>query len=109
MLREPTDVEVGQTCYLYPQSKQASANVHKMLTVKVLKDPAQHWPMVVVGWGDQWELVHRDNIRLRSPAARNKKEEAEGDTVTASSSRSAKVKRMPGRAVGYNEEQGTLW
>lgn len=113
MLREPTDVAVGGTCFLFPHTRTASTNVHRMLTVKVLKDPKVHWPMVVVGWTDQgvemWELVHKDDIRLRSPAARDKVQEKQGDTVGDGGEVKTKVRRMPGRAIGLIEGQETLF
>lgn len=101
MLSAPEEIEEGQTVHLYPQNKQASRNVHRMLAVTVLKDPKAHWPMVVVGWTeggrDYWELVHRDNIRKKATGAvTTKQEKGEGDTVgSAGSRRPNRVRVMP--------------
>lgn len=116
MLRDVNEVQVGRIVHLYPQTKTASANVHRMLAVSVLKDPAAHWPMVVVGWKedgtDFWELVHRDNIRTRSPAARTRSDDKEGDNIREGggvSSKWAKVKKLPGKAAPTIEGQDTLF
>ena len=104
MLQTPEEVQAGQTVWLYPQTKQASANVHRMLAVRILKDPKAHWPMIVVGWSengaDAWELVHRDNIRKRSAAATTTKDETkQGDAVgggqTSSKRGANRVRVMP--------------
>lgn len=105
MLLAPEDLPVGRTVYLFPQTKQASRNVHLMRTVSIMKDASAHWPRLVVGWKegseDRWELVHKDNIRLRPPAARNKADEKEGDTIQGDTGRTsgkwARVRRMPGK------------
>lgn len=118
MLRDPTEVAVGDTVYLYPQTKQASTNCHKMLTVKVLKPPKQHWPMVVVGWDTPggpslWELVHKDNIRKRPASTVSESQvKKDGDTVGAGGGAMSKWKPkvMPGKSkVEPMEGQGTLW
>lgn len=86
MLREPGEIAEGDTVHLYPQNKQASTNVHRLLAVKVGKDPKAHWPMVLVIWNergtDLWELVHRDNIRKHPNSAMSASaEKKQGDTT----------------------------
>ena len=117
MLRDVNEVTVGRIVHLYPQTKTASTNVHLMLAVTVLKDPAAHWPMVVVGWKkdgvDMWELVHKDNIRTRSPAARTKADDKQGDGTreggSSVSDKWAKVKKLSGKAAPTIEGQETLF
>jgi hypothetical protein len=86
LLRGPEEIAEGDTVHLYPQNKQASKNVHRLLAVKVGKDPKAHWPMVVVIWSehgtDLWELVHRDNIRKHPTSTLSASaEKKHGDTV----------------------------
>ncbi len=116
MLQTPDEVVEGQTVHLYPQDKQASRNVHRMLAVTILKAPATHWPMVVVGWTeggrDCWELVHRDNIRKKpTGATTTRQEKGEGDTVVSSGGRKAnRVRVMPGaHKYAPTEGQETLF
>jgi hypothetical protein len=103
MLREPGEVKEGQTVYLYPQTKQASANVHRMLAVTILRKPTDFWPYLVVGWSERgtsfWEKVHRDNIRLRSRAATTTKaEKTAGDSIgDKARGGTARVRVMPGK------------
>lgn len=116
MLRGPEEIEKGQTVYLYPQTKQASHNVHRMLAVIVMKPPSAHWPMVMVRWSeggkDWWELVHKDNIRRKPQSATTTKaEKAAGDTVSGSDGRrSTRVRVMPSaRKYAPTEGQETLF
>jgi predicted lipoprotein with Yx(FWY)xxD motif len=120
MLREPSEIEKGMTVYLYPQTKTASRACHEQRVVKVMKDPAAHWPMVVVTWtdanGDQWELVHRDNIRKKPPStSKSKEDKNEGDNIRENAGRGkgARVRKMPGRAkpidIPDHMEQGALF
>lgn len=85
MLFDVNEVAVDQQVWLYPHTRTASANVHRMLAVKVMKDPKAHWPMVLVCWKegnqDKWELVHKDDIRKRNPTASTKAEHKQGDTI----------------------------
>lgn len=80
MLRDPDEAEVGQEVFLYPHSKTASRACWRQLSVTITKPPKKHWPMLVVEWhepgGRHWELVHKDNIRLRRPTGK-----AEGDAT----------------------------
>jgi hypothetical protein len=73
LLRDPEEVAEGDTVHLYPQTKQASTNVHRLLQVKIGKPPKAHWPMVLVVWTERgtslWEMVHRDNIRKHPATA----------------------------------------
>lgn len=103
VINNPTDLEVGRIVFLYPQTKQASQSCHRQLSVTVMKDPAAHWPFILVKWKengeDRWEKVHRDNVRLRR-ASNAKQEKREGDTVQngdGSMGRWAKVRVMPGK------------
>jgi hypothetical protein len=121
VLDDPDLIQQGRIVFLYPQSKTASANVHRQLSVTVMKDPKAHWPMVVVGWKedgvDRWELVHRDNIRLKRPGVTTTKaDKHEGDNVRegAGMGRWAKVRKMPTQAKAKVDmpddmEQGTLF
>jgi hypothetical protein len=118
MLNDSHEVEVGQVVYLYPHTKQASAECHRQLTVKVLKDPAAHWPKVVVGWKedgvDKWQLVHRDNIRRRRVASATTKEEKRAGDTTGGGGEAGMakwVKRgvMPGGVPPQVEGQETLF
>lgn len=119
MLRGPEEVPKGRVAYLYPHTATASRACHAMRTVEVVEG-AKHWPMVVVKWrepdADKWELVHRDNIRLRPPSARVKSEEKEGDTTQdegATAGRWARVRKMPGKPkpieLPPDTEQGALF
>lgn len=117
MLRGPEEAPEGRVVYLYPQTRTASRTCHAMKAVTVVH--AKRWPMVVVKWTegrvDKWELVHKDNIRLRPPSARVKKDEKEGDTVqgTGMDSRWARPRKMAGRVkpidIPDDQEQGTLF
>lgn len=121
MLRDPTEVAEGDTVHLYPQTKQASSNCHKMLAVKIMKNPKTHWPMVAVCWDVPggptcWELVHKDNIRKKpSATVSTSAEKKAGDTVGDGGSMSKwKPKVMPGARkyevdMPDDMEQGTLW
>lgn len=122
MIYDPDELEVGMTVYLFPHTRQASMNVHRGLTVSVMKDPKAHWPKVMVTWKegneDKWELVHRDNIKKRAPSARNKQDEKEGDTArggtTGMGSKWTKVPVMPKQpkaniVLAPDEAQGTLF
>lgn len=116
MISDPDEIGVDGTVWLYPQSKQASQNVHRQLRVKILKDPKAHWPMVVVGWTengvDKWELVHRDNIRKRAPGAVSTKEEkTQGDSIgDGRKTKTGRVRIMPGaRKYQPTEEQLELF
>ena len=109
---------VGRICYLYPQTKQASAECHKQLTVTVLKDPSAHWPKVVVGWKedgvDKWQLVHRDNIRLKRAATTTSRQEKRAGDSTGGGAEGGMekwVKRgvMPGKPPPEIEGQETLF
>lgn len=117
MLRDPEEVGVDGMVFLYPQTKTSSQNVHRMLTVRVMKDPKAHWPMVMVCWKengeDRWELVHKDNIRKKSAAATTTRaDKTQGDTAGdgATSSKTKRVRVLPG-ANKYEptEGQGTLF
>lgn len=118
MIHKPEDLRVGQTVYLYPHTKQASRACHEQRVVSVMQDPAKHWPKVVVEWTEngvqQWQLVHRDNIRLRAAASTTTKEETKaGDTTQDGGAKWATVRRMPGRAkpieIPPGLEQATLF
>lgn len=121
MIDDPDLLQVGRIVHLYPQTKTASRECHLKLTVAVMKDPRAHWPMVVVTWDEngekKWQLVHRDNIRLRSAAASPTKEEKRGGDMTGSTDGMAKwIKRrsiMPGKNkpidMPEGAEQGTLF
>lgn len=120
MIDDPNAIQRGRIVFLYPQSKQASRACHRLLTVTVMKDPRAHWPMVMVQWkedgADRWELVHRDNIRLRKPGGTTTKAESkEGDTTRDSGGMGkwAAVRKMPGKPkpieITEEQEQGTLF
>jgi hypothetical protein len=120
MLRSVDEIELNQVVHLFPHTKVASRACHALTVARVIKDPKAHWPMVVVGWkeatGDRWELVHKDNIRLKPRATQTSKvEKKEGDTVQGGGTASiwARVRKMPGKVVEVNlaetEEQGTLF
>lgn len=119
MLRSVDEVQVGQMVRLHPHTKTASRACHEQQAVKIMKDPKAHWPMVMVTWeqdgADRWELVHSDNIKPKLGALTTKVEKKEGDTNQDSktSSKWARVRKMPGKVVEVNlapdEEQGTLF
>lgn len=98
MLNSPDDVEKGRIVHLYPHTKQASRNCHRLLTVSVMKNPAQHWPYLIVCWKedgqDLWEKVHKDNIRVKSAAASTKADVRQGDSVGEGQRRGAKPGRV---------------
>lgn len=117
-IREPTDLTVGMTVYLYPTLKTSSRNVHRMLAVQVMKDPKRHWPIVVVSWEEdgklEWELVHKDNIRIR-PVSRVAADKREGDTTRehGKGPSVSRVRVMPGKpkeiTMPDGMEQGELF
>lgn len=117
MLRGPEEAEENKIAYLYPHTKTASRACHDMKAVTILS--ARHWPMVVVKWkegeADRWELVHKDNIKLKPPSARVKSDEKEGDTVRggAMDSKWARPRKMTGRQkpidIPEGREQGLLF
>ena len=117
MLRDPAELAEGDTAYLYPQTRQASTNCHRMLRVKIIKPPKTHWPMVVVSWSqdgtDLWELVHKDNIRKHPASTMSASaEKKDGDTVGDGGGGMAKWKPkvMPGKKKAEpTEGQETLW
>jgi hypothetical protein len=93
MLYNVDEIAEGQTVWLYPHTRTAGPNVHRMLQVKVLKDPKLHWPWVIVTWdelggGDKWEKVHKDDIRRRNPGKATKDETKQGDGVGSGSTSS---------------------
>ncbi len=114
--KEPTELEVGQRVYLYPNTKQASFNVHRQLAAVVEKDPKAHWPRVLVAWKegdeDRWELVHRDNISVKPIAPPKSKDKEHGDAVGSSDGGPAKV-RVLGSPIKQIDpdlgEQGVLF
>lgn len=83
MLNHVDEAEAGRVVYLYPHSKTASRACHRLLTVAIVEG-RKHWPMVVVKWNEggaeRWELVHRDNIRLRPSVAATRVDKKEGDS-----------------------------
>jgi hypothetical protein len=103
VLKDPEEIQVGRIVHLYPQTKQASQNVHKQLAVSVMKDPRAHWPMVVVGWKedgvDKWELVHRDNIRLKRASSITTREEKRAGDTTGNSGEGGMAKWARKRAI----------
>ena len=117
MLRDPTEIAEGDTVYLYPQTKHASTNCFRLLTVKVGKKPEAHWPMVLVIWAedgkDFWELVHRDNIRKRPASTQSVAAEKQGgDTVGDGGGAMSKWSKrgvMTGPKAPEIEGQDTLW
>jgi hypothetical protein len=121
-IQEPTDLEIGQVVHLHPNTQQASRNVHRMLAVRVMKDPKRHWPMVMVEWEEDgksyYELVHRQNLRRRpwTGASAATVEKKRGDTVGDGGGGMSKWKPrlMPKRQSTELElpddmEQGTLF
>lgn len=103
MLKDPEEIQVGRIVHLYPQTKQASRECHKQLAVSVLKDPRAHWPMVVVGWKEgnenKWQLVHRDNIRLKRASSVTSREEKRAGDQTGGPSESGMAKWAKKRAI----------
>lgn len=115
MLYEPTEVEVGQTVYLYPHTHGASPACHRLLVVKVMRVPAETWPYVVVEWEEnnqpKWERVHRDNIKKR-PTAVQAEDKRQGDAVGQGGSRSPEKwqRRLAvGRPVANLDDQMELF
>lgn len=96
MIYTPEELEVGRLVYLFPHTKQASQTVHRQLAVSVMKDPKAHWPRVMVCWKedgqDRWELVHRDNIKLRRSSSA-KVEKRDGDTTQDQTTTSSRWQR----------------
>lgn len=113
MIRDPEELNIGQTVFLYPQTKTASTSCHRQLSVRVMHDPKKHWPMVVVEWyedgSQRWELVHRDNIRKKAVAVTSKAEKAQGDSIGDGQARKRggtnRVRVMPG-AKKYEPTEG---
>lgn len=85
MLYDVGEVEQGQIVWLYPHTRTASRNVHRMLAVSVMHDPKRHWPWVTVEWTEngqlKWEKVHKDDIRKRNPTTTTKAEARQGDSI----------------------------
>lgn len=118
MLYDVDEVQVGQTVWLFPHTRTASQNVHRMLQVRVMKEPKAHWPRVMVEWKegneDRWELVHKDDIRKRNPASATKADTKQGDTIgdgpTSSKLGTSRRLALPGAAkVAPTEDQMSLW
>lgn len=119
MLHDPSEVEQGRIVFLYPHTRTASRECHAQLAVTVIKPPAQHWPYLIVAWKDaagqdQWQRVHRDNVRLRRPASVSTKEEkTQGDSVGGGKTPTVKRVRVPPKrreiALDPDEEQLPLW
>lgn len=114
MIHNHIDIEKGQLVFLYPHTKTASRNVHRLLMVRVVDEPAAHWPLVGVGWVEKGktandevrELVHKDNIRLRpAGSATNKAEKAQGDS-TGGLVVPNRVRVMPGRIDEIDPQDG---
>ncbi len=107
MLNDPSEVEVGTVVYLTPRTKLAGREEQARLTVRIMKDPKRHWPMLAVEWTDptgqmQWRLVHRDNINRRESAAVSKKD-GDGSNQTAPPNR---VRVMPGKYEPIDPKDG---
>jgi hypothetical protein len=120
VLRDPTEIAEGDTVYLYPQTKQASTNCHRQLTVQVGKKPEAHWPMVMCVWRehgtDFWEMVHRDNIRKKPASTTSASaEKRAGDSVGGTAGEGggmakwAKQGVLPGKPQPEIEGQGALF
>ena len=122
MLYEVHEVSEGQTVWLYPHTKGASAACHAMRQVKVMHDPKKHWPYVVVEWKeggvDRWEKVHRDNIKKKPPsqtgmAAQKKQGDTSGNPDTPTDRKWQRKLALPGKIkpiqLAEGEEQGTLF
>ncbi len=80
-----------------------------------MKDPALHWPYLIVSWKEDgelcWEKVHRDHIRRNPAATQTKAADRQGDGVTQSTRgvKPFRVRVMPGRKIEDLEGQGELF
>lgn len=117
MLRDTDreEVQVGQTVYLYPQTKQADADCYAQRVAEVISPLKAYWPKVHVQWDHPTEsrkvsrLVHKDNIRLKPPSAAKSNE---GDATTDHEVQHAQARPL-GKPVVHElidgEEQLGLW
>lgn len=102
---EPSELEIGQTVYLYPNTRQASRNVHRFLEARVGSDAKIRWPMVEVVWREEGadtesrEVVHKDNLRSRPHTRKSgSADRKEGDSVGGGADLEAKVRKLSGSA-----------
>lgn len=115
MLKAPEEIEVGQTVYLVPYTKTASANCHRKLAVEVAENPKKHWPRILVHWtepdGGHWEMVFKDNIRIKRPE--DAKVKGEGDSTQDHEVAFAQVRKirrvLKPIALPPDMEEGTLF
>ena len=83
MIRDPDELQVGRIVFLEPYTKQASQTCYRRIAVDVAEDPKKHWPRILVHWteedGGHWEMIHKDNIRLKRASAATSR--TEGDAT----------------------------